>query len=457
MPLSEFPAPVEEPSGDEAPLVKTRPPGPMSRAAAARLERVECPSFAARRDVRATATRGSVVAELGDDHAPIVLSSGRGANLFDVDGNRYVDLAAGFGSVLLGHGSPAVTRAIEAQSDRIVQGLGDVYVADPKIALLERLVALHPSKGARALVTQSGSDAVTAALKTAALATGKPGVVAFEGAYHGLGYGPLASCGLRASYREPFAAQLNAHARFAPYPRVDADVKHSLEVVEAALRGGDVGALLVEPVLGRGGCVVPPAAFLPELGALAKRHGALVIADEIWTGLGRTGSMVRSRDAGLEADLLCFGKGLGGGLPISACVGSDEVMQAWARGGEVVHTSTHAGWPLAAAAAVATLDALRFRGHVARAAEVGARWLELLRSELGGAAGVVEARGVGLMIGVELYTPVAAAKTAASLLELGYVVLTGGAKGETLTLTPALTISEELLSGFARALRQAVP
>src|SRR5439155_19980098 len=143
-------------------------------------ETVECPAFAARREPRH-----------GDDALPIVLMTGRGSNLYDVDGNRYVDLAAGFGSLLLGHAATSVARAMEAQGDRLIQALGDVYVGDAKIGLLERLVALHPEAGARALVTQSGSDAVTAALKTAVLATGKPGVVAFTGAYPGLRYAPL--------------------------------------------------------------------------------------------------------------------------------------------------------------------------------------------------------------------------------------------------------------------------
>src|SRR5262249_58053683 len=128
--------------------------------------------------------------------------------------------------------------------------VGDVYATDAKIALLERLASLHPGVRPRVLLGQSGSDAITAALKTARLATGKPGVVAFEGAYHGLGYGPLATCGVRPSYRLPFADQLNPRVAFAPYPRVAADLDRALDTVERALRAGDVGAVLVEPVLG---------------------------------------------------------------------------------------------------------------------------------------------------------------------------------------------------------------
>src|SRR5262249_12993216 len=160
---------------------------------------------------------------------------------------------------------------------------------------------------------------------------------------------------------------------------------------------------------------------------------------------GRAGSMVRAREVGLDADLLCFGKGLGGGLPISACVGPEPVMRAWARADEVAHTSTHAGWPLGCAAAVATLDTLRFRPVIARAAENGARALDAIRLALLGAPHVVEVRGVGLMLGVELASAEVSQRAARRLLGAGYLVLTGGARGETITLTPPLTISEARL------------
>jgi 4-aminobutyrate aminotransferase / (S)-3-amino-2-methylpropionate transaminase / 5-aminovalerate transaminase len=446
MPLSEFPRPEETATGSDPPEVRVPPPGPTSRAMTARLAEVECPAFGQRRK-----DRGDVS---GVELGPILLASGRGSNLYDVDANRYVDLAAGFGSVLLGHGATSVTRALEGQADRLVEALGDVYSADCKIALLERLASLHPGAKAKGLLTQSGSDAVTAAIKTAMLATGKGGLLAFEGAYHGMGYAPLPACGLRESLRAPFAEQLNPRVAFAPYPRALSDLDRALSTVEAALDDGHFGAVLVEPILGRGGCVVPPEGFLAQLCDLAHRRGALVIADEIWTGLGRSGSMVRSTAVGASPDILCFGKGLGGGLPISACVASDEVMAAWTKVPEVVHTSTHAGWPLACATAVATLDTIRFKQLVPRAREVGGRFLEQLGAELAGAPGFVEARGAGMMIGVELSDGRLATSVARAMLHEGYIVLGGGLRGETLTFTPALTIDEELLAPVARTLRK---
>jgi 4-aminobutyrate aminotransferase/(S)-3-amino-2-methylpropionate transaminase len=425
-----------------------RPPGPVSLEAVRRLERVECPAFGERRAQRSKASEV--------DMTPIVLASGRGSNIEDVDGNRYVDLVAGFGSVLLGHGAPAIMRAVESQGARLVQALGDVYSADVKVRLLEELAALHPGEAPKVLLSQSGSDAITAAIKTAALATSRPGLVAFEGSYHGLGYAPLPACGLRESYRAPFADQLNPHVAFTPYPGRADDLDAALDALAKALRKGDVGAVLVEPILGRGGCVVPPEGFLRGVCEVAHRSGALVIADEVWTGLGRSGSMVRSLEVGAPVDILCFGKGLGGGLPISACVASDAVMGAWARGGEVVHTSTHAGLPLACAAALATLSELRAKEYPGRARAVGARAKRVFGAELGGRPGVVDIRGEGLMIGIELESGALALRVSRGMLERGYMVLTGGTRGEVLTLTPALPIPEELLAGAAAALRESL-
>ncbi|MBI4701149.1 MAG: aminotransferase class III-fold pyridoxal phosphate-dependent enzyme, partial [Deltaproteobacteria bacterium] len=224
--------------------------------------------------------------------------------------------------------------------------------------------------------------------------------------------------------------------------------------VEAELAAGTVGAVLVEPVLGRGGCIVPPEGFLRRLCELAHSHGALVIADEIWTGLGRCGAMLRSAEQDAGVDIVCVGKGLGGGLPISACIAPEAVMRAWTGGDEVIHTSTHVGAPLCCAAAVATIDAVRFRKLAERARELGERILTSWRAELAGCPHLVELRGVGLMLGIELDSGASALRAMRELLLRGYVVLTGGVAGEVITLTPALTIEERLLLDFGQELRQ---
>lgn len=407
----------------------------------ARLAELESPAVVARRDARAR--------ESGSEQAPIVYAEACGANVIDVDGNRYVDLAAGFGALLLGHCAPEVQRAVATQGEKLGLALGDVYGSDAKLSLCELLVRLHPAAGARVMLGTSGADAVTAALKSAVLATGRAGVVAFEGGYHGLSHGPLAACGLRSSFREPFAEQLNPHVSFVPYGDAAA--------AETALRSGNIGCVLVEPVLGRGGCVVPPASFLPALRRACDAHGALLVCDEIWTGLGRSGAWLASIDAGVVPDVVCLGKGLGGGMPISACIGSERAMHGWAEhGGTTIHTATHFGAPLACAAALATLRELESGKLVERSRDVGDRWFGVLRS-LTSERGVVAVRGRGLMLGVELEGGAARALSVARrLLGRGWIVLTGGVAGDVLTLTPPLNVDEALLVAFAEALRDSL-
>jgi 4-aminobutyrate aminotransferase-like enzyme len=439
----------------ELPDVKVRPPGPSSRELAARLEAVESPAFEARRDTRTVAS--------GADQAPIVYARGSGSNVFDVDGNRYVDLTAGFGALVLGHGPNAAVDAARSAMVDLPLALGDVYASELKVRACEAIAALFPEPGARVMLGLSGADAVTCALKSAALATKKMGVVAFEGAYHGLSYGPLAACGLAPSFREPFAAQLGVKVTFAPYPSQDdprgasVALDETLSHVRAALRTGDIGAVLVEPLLGRGGCVVPPAGLLSALRALADEAGALLVLDEVWTGMGRSGAMLASGPEGVVADVICLGKGLGGGVPISACVGRASVMQAWgAHGGSTIHTGTHFGSPPACAAALATLEAVQ-GGLTVRAASVGATFIEELTAAGTGARGRWTVTGRGLMVGVRLPDASRALATARALLERGYIVLTGGARGDCLTLSPPLTIAPELLSAFVAALDACAP
>ncbi|MBN2191888.1 MAG: aspartate aminotransferase family protein [Polyangiaceae bacterium] len=422
-------------AGNEPPLVRVRAPGPEARAWLARAAAVGAP-MGPRRSSDA-------------NDGTIVYRDGLGSNVFDVDGNRYVDLCGGFGAQLLGHCHPAITSVVTSQSRRLLQALGDVHPAVEKVLLAERLAALFPEPGAQVILGQSGADAVTAALKTAVLCTGRAGVIAFQGAYHGLSYAPLSVCGLRESYRAPFEAHLSRDVTFAAYPADEAAATAAIGEVSSRLRRGGVGCVLIEPVLGRGGCVVPPAGFLGELARVVCEAGALLIADEIWTGLGRSGAMLRSVADGVTPDLVCLGKGLGGGVPVSACVGRRTVMREWSRDAEVVHTSTFAGAPLAAAAAVATLTELASWGLAERAELLGERFRQRLRSALG----VDRVRGRGLMIGVDVGGgPGTAVTLARRLLARGYIVSTGGGRREVLVLTPPLTIAEELIEGFVSEL-----
>jgi 4-aminobutyrate aminotransferase / (S)-3-amino-2-methylpropionate transaminase / 5-aminovalerate transaminase len=433
--------------GQELPDVRVPPPGPRSRELALRLAAVESPSVDARRAAREK--------DSSAEQGAIVYASARGANVFDADGNRYVDLAAGFGALLLGHARAEVMSAVDEQQRRLGLALGDVYGSEAKLALCERLAKLYPSAGARVMLGTSGADAVTAALKTAVLATGRPGVIAFEGGYHGLSHGPLAACGLRPSFREPFAGQLNTHVTFVPYPGESADV--AVASVRDALARGGIGAVLVEPILGRGGCVVPPSGFLASLRAACDEAGALLVCDEIWTALGRSGAWLASVEQGVVPDVVCLGKGLGGGLPVSACIASERSMAAWgAHGGTTIHTATHFGAPPACVAALATLELLEAERLPERASRVGATWMTRMRERTRG-LGVLEVRGRGLMVGIELEGGAARALAVTRrLLVGGWIVLTGGVKGSVLTLTPPLDTDGALLDAFVDALATAL-
>ncbi|MBN1611199.1 MAG: aspartate aminotransferase family protein [Polyangiaceae bacterium] len=419
------------------------PPGPRSQALVARLAASQAPMGP--RPDPAARDRG------------IVLARGVGANVFDVDGNRYVDLAAGFGGLLIGHSHPRLERRLALQASTLMQALGDVVPSDVKVRCAERVAALHSSEHARVIFGQSGADAVTAALKSATLATGKPGWICFRGAYHGLSYAPLAACGLRESYRAPFAEQLNQRVHLVDYPSDPDSARGSLGQVTRALETGGIGSVLIEPILGRGGCVVPPEGFLCELHELCRRMDALLVADEIWTGLGRAGQWLYSARAGVCPDLVCLGKGLGGGVPISACVGRAELMQHWSRDDEVVHTSTFAGAPLACAAALETLDIIEQEQLVTRSREVGECWRAQLADALRSFALTLSVRGDGLMVAIDLGDrPGAAVRLQQELLTHGYLASTGGGRREVLVMTPPLTVDPVQLEGFVAPLQQSL-
>jgi 4-aminobutyrate aminotransferase/(S)-3-amino-2-methylpropionate transaminase len=387
----------------------------------------------------------------------LVYTRAFGSNVFYANDNRYVDLAAGFGAMLLGHCHPELTACVADQASKLTLALGDVFPSTEKIVLQEALAKMVGPEPHRVILGQSCADAITAALKTAVLATDLPGVIAFSGAYHGLSYAPLALCGLRTSYKVPFANQLNSHIHNVPYPSNSEEGHQSLSEVARLLAAGDVGAVVIEPILGRGGCVIAPDGFLFSLVELTRKHGAISIFDEIWTGLGRSGSLLYSRAIGVVPDIICLGKGLGGGLPLSACIGRAEVMQAWQSDDEVVHTSTFAGNPLACATALCLLRILERDGIVEQTLERGKAWIEALLERLSSLTIVRELRGRGFMVAIDLGPkPGIAAEAAHRLLSRGWIASTGGGSREVLILTPPLTISDQLLASATNALYQSL-
>lgn len=442
--------------GSLLPEVVTGGPGPAAGELARRLAEVESRN----------------VTRLGDE-VPVFWEEARGANVRDADGNVYVDLTAAFGVALTGHRDPAVVEALRAQAGRMIHGMGDVHPPALKVELLERLCALLPWPDGRAVLSSSGSEAVETALKTALLATGRPGILSFEGGYHGLTLGAL-SATARPYFREPFRARLYGGSVVVPFPdplrRKEDPGGRALERVERALvegapNGDAIGAVVVEPVQGRAGVRIPPDGFLADLSGLARDHGAVVVADEVFTGMGRTGSLLASTRLGLEPDLVCLGKALGGGLPLSACVGPSRIMDAWPPSpGEALHTSTFLGHPLACASGLAFLERLTGDGICARAREVGRRLRDDLETALSGTAGVADVRGLGLMIGVELCEdeeglPPArgrAARVARRALERGVLVLPAGDEGHVVEVTPPATITPEQAAAAVDVVAEAV-
>lgn len=424
--------------GHSPPSVTAPIPGPRARALVEVLAKTECPSLTARRKRREEA--------VGAPQDPIVWTEARGENVVDADGNVLVDMVAGFGAASIGHGHPTVVRAIREQSERLLHALGDVHPSDVKIELCERLAAMAPFPDARVILGAHGGDAIEAALKTAMLATRRAGVLAFEGSYHGLSHAPLAISGYAERFRAPFAAQLSPHVVFEPYGA-------AMERIRARLATGDVGAVVVEPILGRGGVVVPPDGWLALLAKEARAHGALLVTDEILSGLGRTGTMLALEHEGVVPDVLCLGKALGGGMPLSACLAPHDVMKAWGTPDqESIHTATFFGHPLACAAALAALDVIDEEALPARAVEVGADLAARLRALAASHRSIREVRGRGLLLGIVMTRPGAALRMASALLARGFITLAAGADASVLSLTPPLSIASAPLDAFVDAL-----
>lgn len=417
-----------------------------------------------------------------DGSWPIVWERARGMHVWDPEGRRYLDLTAAFGVMAAGHANPRVTRAGQRQLARLPHAMGDVHPHALKAQLARELSRLtferwtrsprnpkspipHPpssiprSAHAKTLFCNSGFEAVEAALKTALLATGRRGVIAFEGAYHGTGYGAL-NATHRELFRGPFEPQLGRFGQFVPFPDGPDDLPRVKKALARGFREQRIGAVLVEPVQGRGGVRVPPPGFLPLLRAECNRHGALLVLDEIYTGFGRTGRWFACEHTGVMPDVICLGKALGGGFPISACVARADVMDAaWPEsGGEAMHTSTFLGHPVGCAMALAQLGEIRRRKLVERSARLGRGLMRELETALAGAPFQLSIRGLGLMVGVELRRPDGTPATAEALsavkglLRRGFIVLPEGPHGNVISFTPPLILGESSLRQAARAL-----
>jgi len=394
----------------------------------------------------------------------------RGVHVWDADGKKYLDLTAAFGVAAAGHANSKVVHAGQEQMAKLLHAMGDAHPHPLKAQLareLSRITFERWSGGkttGKTVFGNSGFEAVEAALKTAMLTAGKYGVIAFSGAYHGLGYGTL-NVTSRELFRSPFRLQLREFANFVPFPTKPPELAVAETLARRFFERGWVGAILVEPVQGRGGINVPPPGFLRLLRRLCDEYKALLILDEIYTGFGRTGKWFACEHDGVVPDLICLGKALSGGFPISACVGRADVMDgAWPLSqGEAIHTSTFLGHPVGCAMALAQIAEIQRLKLVQRSARLGNFLRNQLQSAIGNRQSAIQVRGLGLMVGVELLRadgkPATdeALRAIKEMLHRGYILLPEGEHSNVISFTPPLTVTEAQLTETVKALMEDLP
>jgi 4-aminobutyrate aminotransferase-like enzyme len=410
-----------------------------------------------------------------DGSWPIVWEKAKGVNVWDADGKKYLDLTAAFGVATAGHANPKVVAAGQEQLAKLPHAMGDVHPHALKAELarelsrvtFERWESLIPGKSlkrpsGKTIFCNSGFEAVEAALKTSMMTGGKYGVIAFTGAYHGLGYGAL-NATHREFFRSPFRLQLKEFANFVQFPTKASELPILETLIRRFFQRGWVGAILVEPVQARGGVNVPPPGFLPLLRKLCDENKALLILDEIYTGFGRTGKWFACEHSGVVPDIICLGKALTGGFPLSACVGRAEVMDAaWpASRGEAVHTSTFLGNPVGCAMALAQIGEVERMKLPERAEELGKFFqAELAKLTVDESKFKFTVRGQGLMVGLDLRLPDGkpatdeAMRVIKAMLQAGYILLPEGEHGNVISFTPPLTITKAQLMATVKALAE---
>jgi 4-aminobutyrate aminotransferase len=430
------------------PHIKTELPGPIARAMLERDRPVASPSYP--RDY------------------PFVMSHGRGTEVWDVDGNRFLDFMAGIAVCSTGHAHPRVVAAVKNAADRFLHISSD-YWHENMTALAERLAAHAPmGEPVMSFLCQSGTESVEGALKLARYVTHRPRFIGFLGGFHGRTMGSLSFTSSKYTQQKGFAPTMPG-VTHVPYPNPyrpllagsdqgAAVLDYIRMLFERNVPPTEVAAILVEPIQGEGGYLVPPDGFLAGLRQICDEHGILLIFDEVQSGVGRTGRMWASQHWGVKPDIMASAKGLGSGLPIGAVVAKKTIMEQWQRG---AHGNTYGGNPLSCAAAVATLD-LVAADYAANAARVGAHFMGRLRELQRDFPCIGEVRGRGLMIGMELIENDAARTPARQLTERlvtrayhnGLLLLSCGVS--TLRFMPPLTVSEAEVDEAVALLRVAL-
>ena len=383
-------------------------------------------------------------------------SHGKGHRLYDTDGRAYLDFANGIAVTALGHRHPRVSAAIHAQVDKLIGPINAIGYTAPISELATALAATFPDPLDSVMFLNSGSEAIDGALKMARRVTGRPGIIAFRGGFHGRTFGATSVTTSNLNYRTGYEPLLPG-VYFSPYPMPHPEFGSDEEAASAAalailnsllttiVAPSTVGAILIEPVLGEGGYVPAPVSFMQALRALADEHGILLIADEVQSGYGRTGAMWAFEHAGIVPDIVCVAKAIANGLPLSAIVSSRDLQERWGRG---AHGSTYGGNPVACAAGLAVLATIADEDLIANARARGAE----LKTGLGKIAAeddrIGDIRGPGLMIGVEFIDRATGApdgtlpdRLMAASADAGLLVLTCGRLHEVIRWIPPLDVT----------------
>lgn len=398
--------------------------------------------------------RADAVARGVSNAHPIFAERANGARVWDADGREYLDFVGGIGVQNVGHTHPKVVAAVQEQTQLLMHTCFQVAMYEPYVRVAEALNRIAPGTSPKkTLLLTTGSEATENAVKIAREYTRRPAVVAFQYGYHGRTLLALSMTGKNAPYKQHFGP-FCSEVYHAPYPYelrgwTTERALASLDDVFATQVSPDrVAAMIIEPVLGEGGFVPAPAAFLQELRRIADRHGIVLVCDEVQTGFGRTGKMFASEHAGIEPDLIAVAKSIAGGLPLSAVIGKAEIMDAPEPGGL---GGTYAGNPLACAAALATLDIMD-DAFLARARVVGARLLKALRELQARFPQIVDVRGLGAMLGMEFADAAYASQVVAEARERGLLLLSAG-KGDVIRILVPLTIEDGDLAEALTRLR----
>jgi 4-aminobutyrate aminotransferase len=405
---------------------------------------------------------------------PLVVEKAQGCIVEDVDGNRYLDFAAGIAVCSTGHCHPEVVNAIKRQSEKLIHICGADFYDPQYISLAERLAKIAPGDSPKKVfLGNSGAEAIEAAIKLTRYNTGRSHIIAFFGAFHGRTMGAVSLTASKPKYHDGFGPLLPdiTHVPYGYCYRCPYNLSHPecnlacVDFIEDklfahTLNPREVAAIFVEPIQGEGGYIVPPDGWFVKIKKLCDQYGILLVDDEVQSGIGRTGKMFAAEHWGVEPDIICSAKALASGMPISAMIAKESVM-TWTPG---THGSTYGGNPVACAAAHATLDVIKAEALVENAAQVGRRLLEKLKGLQALNKMIGDVRGMGLMIGVELVKDQATKKSAEDEVEAviqesfrrGLILLPCGPN--TIRFAPPLNISiEEMEAGyeiFAGALAQ---